>query len=71
MAELKLAKINGAEIDPAEEINRIFIKDAYPGIPKNSTISIKNEATVKVNFEWQILQENVPDKELLDIASQV
>lgn len=69
MAELRVTKINGVEVIPTEDIGRIFLSDIYPDIPKVTTITLKNEASVKVDYEWEILNENNKEKELQDIAA--
>jgi len=71
MAELRIAKINGHEISKGEEVKRIFIQEAYTNIPQSCSISIKNEASVKVNYEWKFLAEQFLEKELEEIESQM
>lgn len=69
LAELKVASVNSYHLRQDETIKEIFMTGCAPNIPKTSVIAIKNEASVKLNYEWKISKENASDPELEDLYS--
>ena len=70
MAEFRVTKINGNPFEEKEELKSFYITDVQPKFPKSSTLTVKNDTYVKVNYHWTIEDDKAANKQPLDLQQK-